>query len=481
MKLTKKVANPRCLSYNICNITVFSLSTRTRQRVLTFGGPRQEVVIKKNTVSRSRSARSRTTCPVSIRVGVALEDHACKDITVELHMTNRVRSKLLLGVNWSCARIKITHMCLLKNLGSIFRLRQEYARGSTRGEYTEKIVEWAKRVTIRCFEVGGSGGGRGRGVVVVSVLFVVLIVELEVLIVELFVDLFVVVFVEESRHDTSVECYYYETQGHVMTVCELQRHHGGQDVDAKGNGYCEIIWIKINGAFIVSGYGLRRYVGDLLTERKYARAVGAGVLRTLKLDMKSANNGHVYSTDIITVDQGRCKKWEVVIKKNTVSRSRSARSRTNCPVSIRVETARLRTVRMVAGLTTWLNVSSQSMPYFLLRPLATSRALYRFKDPFALYFSLYNHIEWKMLTFGGRGTSTKEEVVTCKLYLGLAFTISTLKRVTIRCCEVGGSGGGRGRGVVGGVGVVCGVDSGVGGADCGVVCGFVCGGVCWGK
>ncbi|GJX89983.1 hypothetical protein Tco_0343309 [Tanacetum coccineum] len=53
-----------------------------------------------------------------------------------------------------------------------------------------------------------------------------------------------------------------------------------------------------------------------------------------------------------------------------------------------------------------------------------------------------------------------EEVVTCKVYLGLAFTISTLECVTIGCCEVGGGGGG----VVGGVGVVCGdaVNRGVG-------------------
>ncbi|GJY09953.1 hypothetical protein Tco_0378138 [Tanacetum coccineum] len=113
-----------------------------------------------------------------------------------------------------------------------------------------------------------------------------------------------------------------------------------------------------------------------------------------------------------------------------------------------------------------------------------------------------------MLTFGGRRTSTQvllsmralysshiacfqlgsqrawkgdlgigDEVVTCKLYLGLAFTILNLERVTIGCCEVGGGGGG---GVVGGVGVVCGdgVDRGVGGVDCGVVCGFVCRVVC---
>nr|GEU64600.1 retrotransposon protein, putative, Ty1-copia subclass [Tanacetum cinerariifolium] len=44
MKLTKEVANPRCLSYSICNPVVFSLGTRMRQRVLTFGGPRHETI-----------------------------------------------------------------------------------------------------------------------------------------------------------------------------------------------------------------------------------------------------------------------------------------------------------------------------------------------------------------------------------------------------------------------------------------------------
>ncbi|GKD90356.1 hypothetical protein Tco_1365863 [Tanacetum coccineum] len=56
-----------------------------------------------------------------------------------------------------------------------------------------------------------------------------------------------------------------------------------------------------------------------------------------------------------------------------------------------------------------------------------------------------------------------EEVVTWKLYLGLAFTVLTLERVTIGCFEVVGGGCGGGGGVTGGVGVVCGdgVDSGV--------------------
>ncbi|GJS51997.1 hypothetical protein Tco_0625359 [Tanacetum coccineum] len=38
---------------------------------------------------------------------------------------------------------------------------------------------------------------------------------------------------EDIKHDTSVDYFYYKTQGHVTTVFELQRHQGDQDVDAK--------------------------------------------------------------------------------------------------------------------------------------------------------------------------------------------------------------------------------------------------------
>ncbi|GJX89988.1 hypothetical protein Tco_0343314 [Tanacetum coccineum] len=51
-----------------------------------------------------------------------------------------------------------------------------------------------------------------------------------------------------QRHDTSVEFFvYYKTQGHVTTLCELQRHQGGQEVDAKGNGYYQSQPLKILG------------------------------------------------------------------------------------------------------------------------------------------------------------------------------------------------------------------------------------------
>ncbi|GJT06925.1 hypothetical protein Tco_0841387 [Tanacetum coccineum] len=82
-----------------------------------------------------------------------------------------------------------------------------------------------------------------------------------------------------------------------------------------------------------------------------------------------------------------------------------------------------------------------------------------------------------------------EEVVTWKLYLGLAFTIPTLEHVTIWCCEVDGGGGGGGElfgggvfggGVFGGSVVFSGdgVGNRVRGVVCGVACGVVCGVVC---
>ncbi|GKC00003.1 hypothetical protein Tco_0986139 [Tanacetum coccineum] len=67
-------------------------------------------------------------------------------------------------------------------------------------------------------------------------------------------------------------------------------------------------------------------------------------------------------------------------------------------------------------------------------------------------------------------TRMREEVVTWKLYLGLAFTIPTLEHVTIGCCEVDGGGGDEvfGGGVFGGSVVFSG--DGVGNEVRGVVC-----------
>nr|GEY94863.1 hypothetical protein [Tanacetum cinerariifolium] len=65
-----------------------------------------------------------------------------------------------------------------------------------------------------------------------------------------------------------------------------------------------------------------------------------------------------------------------------------------------------------------------------------------------------------------------EEVVTWKLYLGLAFTVPTLERVTIGRCEVGGGGGVFDGGVFGGSVVFSG--DGVGNRVGGVVCGVAC-------
>nr|GEW29604.1 RNA-directed DNA polymerase, eukaryota [Tanacetum cinerariifolium] len=81
---------------------------------------------------------------------------------------------------------------------------------------------------------------------------------------------------EDIKHDTSVECFYYKTQGHMTTMCELQRHQGSQDVDAKVNGYFETIWIKINGAFNDIGYdkNISKVEGTIWIRDLYITRVG---------------------------------------------------------------------------------------------------------------------------------------------------------------------------------------------------------------
>ncbi|GJR07101.1 ribonuclease H-like domain-containing protein [Tanacetum coccineum] len=93
--------------------------------------------------------------PIPSTVSLNYPTHTIPTVTTNRQPAQSAsESKLLLSVDWSPARVTIKHLCPLKNLGSIFRLRQEYAKGNTRGGYTEKIVEWAKR--------GGGGGGGGE-------------------------------------------------------------------------------------------------------------------------------------------------------------------------------------------------------------------------------------------------------------------------------------------------------------------------------
>ena len=71
---------------------------------------------------------------------------------------------------------------------------------------------------------------------------------------------------------------------------------------------------------------------------------------------------------------------------------------------------------MVAGLTTGLNVSSQSMPGCCDLPFATSRALYRASFLVESNLCLYNHMERIMLADLGRGTKDHVPVLIRALY-----------------------------------------------------------------
>ncbi|GJR33450.1 hypothetical protein Tco_1109682 [Tanacetum coccineum] len=218
MKRTKGGANLRFSATTFTTLRVFALSTRTRLRVLTFWRTTSELSTKeKNTVSKSRSACSQTTCPSASRYAISCE--VIDQIAIikisgvledtEEHVSIALRSKLLLGVNWGPARLTIKHMCLLKNLGSIFCLRQEYAKERAmltfggRGTSTHVLLSIRALYSshIACFQLGSRRawkGDLGIGEEVEQSLEV-LIVELFVeLFVDLFVGLFVVVFVEEK-------------------------------------------------------------------------------------------------------------------------------------------------------------------------------------------------------------------------------------------------------------------------------------------
>nr|GEW79022.1 hypothetical protein [Tanacetum cinerariifolium] len=136
MKLTKEVANQRCLSYSIYSPTVFSLSIRTRQRVLTFEGPRQEVVTKKNThilekmFSGPRSVVANSACSKEM-------------ISYRSEVEEAVRT-------------------ISSTYSSKPLLRNYKAKNSPYGSRISKGIE--KRLGNRgggCWEVSGGGGGAG--------------------------------------------------------------------------------------------------------------------------------------------------------------------------------------------------------------------------------------------------------------------------------------------------------------------------------
>nr|GEY80806.1 hypothetical protein [Tanacetum cinerariifolium] len=74
-------------------------------------------------------------------------------------------SKLLLSVNWNPTRVTIKHLCPLKNLGSIFHLRQEYARDSGDGGDGSDEVFGGEVFGGRVVFSGDGVGNGVRGVV----------------------------------------------------------------------------------------------------------------------------------------------------------------------------------------------------------------------------------------------------------------------------------------------------------------------------
>jgi hypothetical protein len=80
MELLEQLTKPTCLSHSVRNSTVLSLRTRKRDRSLSFGGPRDDVVAEEDTISGSGAPRVWTACPISIGVGCQASDAACTDV-----------------------------------------------------------------------------------------------------------------------------------------------------------------------------------------------------------------------------------------------------------------------------------------------------------------------------------------------------------------------------------------------------------------
>lgn len=72
--------------------------------------------------------------------------------------------------------------------------------------------------------------------------------------------------------------------------------------------------------------------------------------------------------------------------------------------------------RMVAILTTRLKFSSKSILERWLLPFSTNRSLYLFREPFAFYFFLNNHMDLTMFTPNGCGTRIHVLLLTEALY-----------------------------------------------------------------
>nr|GEU45168.1 hypothetical protein [Tanacetum cinerariifolium] len=173
------------------------------------------------------------------------------------------------------------------------------------------------------------------------------------------------------------------------------------------------------------------------------------------------------STNIITVDQGRCEKWGLKLTKE-VANPRCLSYIIHNPAVFSLSTRTRQRVLAFGG--------PRLEDY--VRRLSPRKTQYPEVDqPLSRNCKAKNSSNGSRAWKGDLGM--REEVVTWKLYLGLAFKIPTLERVTIGCCEVDGSDGG-GKVFSGGVfgGSVVFSGDGVGNRVRGVVCGVACGVVC---
>jgi hypothetical protein len=119
MKLTEELTQPRCLCHSICNSTVFRLGTGPRHGVLSFGGPRNKVVTKKNCIAGCGLASIGTTSPIGIRIDHQLMLCGGTKNQAEMESTTNISEDALEGGQMGFSRIMHVKTHLLDCISNI--------------------------------------------------------------------------------------------------------------------------------------------------------------------------------------------------------------------------------------------------------------------------------------------------------------------------------------------------------------------------
>jgi hypothetical protein len=130
MKLEKKLSKPAALSHDMCDGSILCLGARPRNRGLTFGGPRDQVVTKIYTIAGGRSSSVRAASPVGVRVRSDGRRRCRVQLKTEVQCPLEVAKNPLDEVQMRLTRSMHVETCLLNGMCYV-RTRQSEVLKST--------------------------------------------------------------------------------------------------------------------------------------------------------------------------------------------------------------------------------------------------------------------------------------------------------------------------------------------------------------